>query len=197
MSGKDKHQHPQHEGDKQKKSSTTSRLHQEMGGDNGAELLTHPSYEELLKKFDETEQKMNDHWERILRMQAEADNLTRRHERDLANAHKYALDKFVAELIPIIDSLELCVANEAKGNAATDSIVEGVDLTLKMFYTAMTKFGVKQVNPVNEPFNPEFQQAIQLEENPNVKPGTVLSVLQKGYTLNDRLVRPALVVVSK
>lgn len=197
MSAKDKHKHPTHEGEGHK-TSTTTRLQQEMGADDSAELLTHPSYEELLQKLDETEQKMNDHWERILRMQAEADNMARRNERDVASAHKYALEKFVAELIPIVDSLELCVTNEEKGaTGASTSIIEGVTLTLKMFYVAMEKFGVKQVNPLNQPFDPEFQQAIQMQEDPNCKPGTVISVLQKGYTLNNRLVRPALVVISK
>ena len=163
-----------------------------------AELLEHPSYQELLKKLDETEQKCNDYWERILRMQADAENAARRQERDVANAHKYALDKFVFELLPIIDSLELCITSvPADMQKSADSVIEGVKMTLKMFYNAMEKFGVKQVNPVSEPFDPEFSQAISMQVDPSVKAGTVISVLQKGYTLNNRLVRPALVVVSK
>lgn len=161
------------------------------------ELLTHPSHQELLKKLDETEQKADQYWERILRMQADSENAMRRHERDVANAHKYALEKFVAELLPIIDSLELCIVSETKGDNNTNSVVEGVKLTLKMFYSAIEKFGIKQVNPISQPFNPEYEQAISVQVDPNVKPGTVVSVLQKGYTLNDRLIRPALVVVSK
>lgn len=162
------------------------------------EMLTHPSYEELMQQLGEAEQKSNQYWERILRMQADNDNLMRRVERDVANAHKYALEKFVAELIPIIDSLELCVTTVPKDmQSVAESVVDGVKLTLKMFYTAMEKFGVKQVNPVGEAFDPEFQQAISMQHDPNVKPGMVISVLQKGYTLNNRLVRPALVVVSK
>jgi molecular chaperone GrpE len=160
-------------------------------------LLDHPSYKELMRKLDETEQKVNDYWERILRMQADAENARRRHEKEIANAHKYALEKFVDELLPIIDSLEMCIANEAKETGDTHSAVEGVRLTLNMFYNAMEKFGVKQVNPLNEPFNPEYQQAIAMEESDHIGPGTVLRVLQKGYTLNDRLIRPAFVVVSK
>ena len=167
----------------------------EMGDD--VELLSHPSYQELQRKLTEAEQKTDQYWERLLRMQAESENAARRAERDVANAHKYSLDRFINELLPIVDSLELCISNGANHDQEpAKSIIEGVNLTLKMFYNAMEKFGIKQVNPVSEPFNPEFQQAISVQDDPKVKPGTVISVLQKGYTLNDRLIRPALVVVS-
>lgn len=162
------------------------------------ELLTHPSYEELMQKLDEAEQKADQNWERVLRMQADSENAMRRAEREVASAHKYALEKFVAELLPIVDSLELCEASVPKEmRASCQSVLEGVNLTLKMFYSAMEKFGIKQVDPVSEPFDPEFQQAISMQVDRSVEPGTVISVLQKGYTLNNRLIRPALVVVSK
>lgn len=166
--------------------------------DAHTDLLSHPSYQELLTKLNEAEQKTNEYWERLLRAQAEIDNASRRNERDVANAHKYALEKFVNELLPIIDSLELCISQttpEVKDSAG--AVIEGVKLTLKMFYAAIEKFGVKQVNPVSEPFNPEFQQAISMQPGSGLAPGTVVSVLQKGYTLNGRLIRPALVVVAK
>lgn len=163
-----------------------------------ADMLTRPSYEDLEQKLNETELKMNDYWERLLRMQADVDNAQRRNDRNVENAHKYALEKFVYELLPIIDSLELCATSvPEKMQEAAKSVTDGVDLTLKMFYNSMEKFGVQQVNPVNEPFNPETQQAISTKVDPDVAPNTVVSVLQKGYTLNGRLVRPALVVVSK
>jgi molecular chaperone GrpE len=166
--------------------------------DQPQELLTHPSYEEMLQKLDEAEQKANQYWERILRMQADSDNAARRMERDVANAHKYALEKFVTELLPIVDSLELCIANvPADASSYAQSVIEGINLTLKMFYTALEKFGVKQVNPLSQPFDPEFEQAISMQHDPSVKPGTVIAVLQKGYTLNNRLLRPALVTVAK
>lgn len=164
---------------------------------DAAELLSHPSHQELLKQLDEAEQKANQHWERILRMQADGENAARRAERDIQNAHKYALEKFVTELLPIIDSLELCISNADKDPKSAAAIIEGVNLTLKMLYAALEKFGIKQVNPVSEAFDPEFQQAISMQYDPKVKPGTVISVLQKGYTLNNRLLRPALVVVAK
>jgi len=157
--------------------------------------LTHPSYDEMLQKLNEADQKANQYWERILRMQAENENALRRTERDVANAHKYALEKFVTELLPIIDSLELCISSASSDS--TDPVIEGVNLTLKMFYSAMEKFGVIQINPVNQLFDPEHSQAISMQYDASMKPGMVISVLQKGYTLNARLLRPALVVVSK
>jgi molecular chaperone GrpE len=156
------------------------------------------SHEELVQQLSEAEQKVNQYWERILRMQAESENVSRRAERDLANAHKYALEKFAAELLPIVDSLELCASSvPADMQEAAKPVIEGVELTLKMFYSALEKYGVKQVSPLNQPFNPEYEQAISTQEDASVSPNTVVSVLQKGYTLNGRLIRPALVVVSK
>lgn len=152
---------------------------------------------ELLQKVAAAEQKANDYWDRLLRLQAENDNAKRRAERDVEQAHKYALEKFTAELLPIIDSLELGLASSQDHLVeGAKAVVEGVELTLKMFYAALEKFGIQQVNPLNEQFDPEFQQAISMQYDAKAKPGTVLSVLQKGYTLNNRLVRPALVVVS-
>lgn len=156
------------------------------------------SHDELVEKLCETDAKAKDYWERVLRMQADAENASKRAERDVVNAHKYGLEKFVQELLPIVDSLELAATSVPEDmKDAAQSVVEGVDLTLKMLYTAFEKFGVQQVNPVGEQFDPEFQQAIKMEEDPEAKPNSVISVLQKGYTLNNRLVRPALVVVAK
>lgn len=161
-------------------------------------FLEHPSYEELEKKLTEAEQKVAEHWERIVRMQAEAENMARRAERDVSNAHKYALDRFVNELLPIIDSLELCINNvPSESGQSAEAILAGVQLTCKMFVSALNKFGIQQVNPVSEVFNPEYHQAISMQLDTTVEAGTVISVLQKGYTLNQRLVRPALVVVAK
>jgi len=161
------------------------------------EQIELPSHEELLKKLNEAELKANQYWDRLLRMQAESDNTQRRAERDVANAHKYALEKFVMELLPIIDSLERSLAiAEEKGKNALPSLIEGVQLTLKMFQGTLEKFGVKQVNPESQAFNPEYHQAVSMQADADVAPGTVINVLQKGYLLNERLIRPALVVVA-
>lgn len=153
------------------------------------------SKEDLVKKLAESEEKANQSWDRLLRLQAEMENAYRRAERDVANAHKYALEKFVLDLLPIIDNLERSVSVE--GAADLKSLLEGVNLTLKMFNSTMEKFGVQQVNPEKEAFNPEFHEAVSILDDPNVTPGTVINVLQKGYLLNNRLIRPALVIVAK
>lgn len=160
-----------------------------------ARLLEHPSYIELQRKLTDAEEKATQNWERVLRMQADVDNAQRRTERDVANAHKFALEKFVMELLPVVDNLERALEHHAEEEDA--GILEGVGLTLKSLTAAMEKFGVEQVNPELQPFNPELHQAVATQPDPSVKPGTVISVMQKGYTLNGRLVRPALVVVSK
>lgn|SRR3990167_3223606 len=161
---------------------------------NAAEQLSMPSHEELIKKLNDAEETANQHWDRILRLQAESENLQRRAERDIASAHKYGLERFALELLPVIDSLERCVATEANELAA---LLEGVKLTLKMFYATLEKFGIQQVNPEKEAFKPEYHQAVSIQEDTTVNPGCVITVLQKGYLLNERLIRPALVVVAK
>lgn len=160
------------------------------------ELLEHPSYKELQQKLDEAEAKANQYWDRLTRLQAETENTLRRVERDKANAHKYALEKFIGDLLPVVDSLDLCIASFANSKV-DESDIEGVNMTLKMLMNVLEKYGVQTINPVSEQFDPERQQAISVQYDPNVKPGSVISVLQKGYTLNDRLLRPALVVVAK
>lgn len=166
---------------------------EELEAEHTAKLLEHPEYTKLQEQLDEAEKKANQNFDRMLRMQAEMENTNRRVERDIANAHKYALEKFALELLPIIDNLERAVMISTEKH----SVLEGVDLTLKMFYTALEKFGIEQVDPLMQPFNPELHQAVSMETNMDVQPNTVLNVLQKGYLLNNRLIRPALVVVSK
>ena len=158
------------------------------------EAMPNLSYDDLQAKYLEANETAKQHWERILRMQADADNAQRRAERDVSSAHKYALEKFVMDLLPIIDNLErgLTVSTNAE-----DPVLEGVRMTLKMFQTTLEKFGVVQVNPEGDQFNPEQHQAVSVQPNPEVTANTVLSVLQKGYLLNGRLIRAALVVVSK
>ena len=135
--------------------------------------------------------------DRALRAQAEIENVRRRAERDLAHAHKFALERFVSELLPVKDSLELGLAASAEKGATTAGIAEGIELTLRMFEQAMEKFGIEPVDPAGDPFNPEFHQAMTMQESDTAASGTVLTVVQKGYRLNERLVRPAMVIVAK
>lgn len=130
------------------------------------------------------------------RAQAEMDNLRKRTARDIENAHKFALEKFVNELLPIIDSLELGIS-ASESAEDIENLREGMELTIKMFNTAMDKFGVKTVAPQGEKFNPEQHEAVSMQEIEGSESGTVVTVMQKGYELNGRLVRPAMVVVAK
>ncbi len=134
----------------------------------------------------------------VLRAQAEVQNMRRRCEADVEKAHKFALEKFSAELLTVVDNLERAL------NAVTDTgaeqvkgLHEGVELTLKSFLEILSKFNIQQVNPAGQPFDPQVHQAITTVVNPNVEPNTVLEVMQKGYTLHGRVIRPAMVVVSK
>lgn len=132
-----------------------------------------------------------------LRTQAEMQNLRRRAERDVENAHKYALDKFVGELLPVVDNLERAIQAMDDNNDDIKVLSEGIELTLKSFQDVLARFKVEAVDPKGEVFNPEFHQAVSMLEMPDQAPNTVVDVFQKGYTLNGRLVRPAMVVVVK
>lgn len=152
---------------------------------------------ELEAKLAEAEVKAQENWDQVLRARAEMDNLRRRTERELENAHKYALERFVQELLPVKDSLELGVQAAQADDASVDKIREGTELTLKMLETALDKHSVREVHPLDEPFNPELHQAMSMIEAPDKPANTVINVMQKGYTLNERLIRPAMVVVAK
>lgn len=135
--------------------------------------------------------------EQALRAAAEAQNIRRRAEQDVEKAHKFALEKFVSDLLPVADNLQRAVEASTAEGAEIASVTEGVELTLKSLMDALKRHKVEQINPEGEPFNPEFHQAMTAVPQPDVEPNTVINVYQQGYTLNGRLVRPAMVVVSK
>jgi molecular chaperone GrpE len=132
--------------------------------------------------------------DQILRERAETQNVRKRVQKDVENARKFALEKFVGELLPVIDNLERAIDASSEADPA---IKEGIELTLKSFADALSKFNVVAIDPHGEPFDANFHQAMTMVPNPDVEPNTVIDVMQKGYTLNERLVRPAMVVVSK
>jgi molecular chaperone GrpE len=134
-----------------------------------------------------------EHQEAWLRAKAEADNIRKRAQAEIASAHKFALENFAAELLPVKDSLEAALAAE---NATSESMRSGVQLTLKQLATVFDRFNVTEVNPVGQRFDPHRHQAISTQES-DAEPNTVLKVLQKGYLLHERVVRPALVIVAK
>lgn len=167
---------------------------EEMAADSE---LAEQSADDLAVLLDQARAKADEHYEQMVRAHAELDNLKKRHARDLENAHKFALDKFVAELLGVWDSLELGYNAAQDESADLAKVVEGTELTLKMLGDAMAKFGVEQVDPLNQPFDPEFHQAMSMQPRDDVPPNTVVTVVQKGYLLNGRLVRPAMVMVSQ
>lgn len=132
-----------------------------------------------------------------LRAQAEIENIRRRSEQDVEKAHKFALEKFANELLPVIDSLERALEVADKENPQLAAMIEGIELTLKSLLGAVRKFGIEVVGETNVPFNPEVHQAMSMMESEEVAPNHVMMVMQRGYTLNGRLLRPAMVAVAK
>ena len=143
------------------------------------------------------QQEVADAKDAALRAQADAQNAKRRAEQDVERARKFALERFCSELLPVVDNLERALEAASGGEEAIKPIAEGVELTLKSFLDALRKFNIETVDPQGEPFDPNLHQAMSMVENPDVEPNTVIAVMQKGYTLNGRLVRPAMVMVSK
>ncbi len=154
------------------------------------------SHEELLLTLQDAQAKADEHWNQLLMARADLANAQRRAERDLANAHKFGVEKLVQELIPVKDSMEMGLAAVDDGGEQ-DKVREGMELTLQMFGGVLEKFGIKEINPQGEMFNPDFHQAMSMQESAEFEPNTVITVFQKGYILNERLIRPAMVVVSK
>ena len=152
--------------------------------------------EEVAEPEDElaaAQAKAHENWERYVRAAAELDNVRKRASRDVENAHKFALERFGKELLAVKDTLEMGLAVE---DASVESLLEGSNATLKLLATTLERFGIVEVDPAGEPFDPELHEAISMQPSDNVEPGSVVTVVQKGYTLNGRLLRPAMVIVA-
>jgi molecular chaperone GrpE len=155
------------------------------------------SDDDLAEQLAEAQGKVKEYWDQIVRLNAEIDNNRKRAQRDVENAHKFAVKNFVESLLPIADSMELGLNAANADNVNIDSIKQGIEMTHELFVKTMEKNGIEVVDPKGEKFDPELHQAMSMVETDEVEPNTVLDVMQKGYTLNDRLIRPAMVVVSK
>jgi len=155
------------------------------------------SHEELRLLLEDARAKADDHWDQLVRSKAELDNLRKRQSRELENAHKFALERFAKELLPVRDSLELGLDAAHESGAEVETLREGMELTLKLLSDVMGKFDMEVVDPAGEPFNPELHQAMSMQPRDDVPPNTVVNVVQKGYTLNGRVIRPAMVMVSQ
>ncbi len=153
--------------------------------------------EALAAELEALKAKADENWEKAVRAAAEADNLRKRHARELENAHKFALENFAKDLLAVRDSLELGVHAAQDENADVAKLREGAELTLKLLSDVMSRYGIEQLDPEGQPFDPEKHQAMAMQPSDIVPPNTVLDVVQKGYQLNHRLTRPAMVMVSQ
>lgn len=153
--------------------------------------------QQMQAQIEALQAKADDHWDRLLRTQAEMENLRKRSQRDIENAHKFALEGFAGELLGVKDSLEMGLSAAERDDGDIASIREGMELTLKLLTQTMAKYNVIEINPLGEKFDPEQHQAMNMLEDQNAAPNTVVMVIQKGYLLNGRLLRPALVSVAK
>lgn len=158
--------------------------------------VSHEEFEAVQRELDQALAKADEHWKLYLGAHAEMENLRKRAERDVQNAHKFALERFFGELLPARDSLELGLA-AAHNAVEVAQLREGVELTLKQLAAAMEKFGARELNPLGAKFNPNEHEAMAMLPTDQAEPNTVVQVLQKGYLLNERLLRPAKVLVAQ
>jgi Molecular chaperone GrpE (heat shock protein) len=165
----------------------------------GEQEKTRPEEETALltQALEEQKRQTAEYLDRAIRAQAELDNVRKRAARDIENAHKYALEQFITALLPVVDSIEMGLSASAVDAATTTSLKQGMELTLRMFTAALEKSGVKVINPQGEKFNPAYHEAVSMQQEEGIDAGRIISVMQKGYVLNGRLVRPAMVVVAK
>lgn len=164
-----------------------------------AKKSAHVSKLELEKELQKAKEDAEANLAKYKRVLADLENVRRRAEQDVANAHKYSLEKFAFELLHVVDNLERTLENQPGGETHEnfEQVRVGIELTHKMFLDTLQKFGITQINPQGEAFSPEQHSAMMTKEDPNTKPNTVLQVVQKGYMLKERLLRPALVIVAK
>ena len=152
---------------------------------------------ELTKKLALAEQKVKDQQDSVIRAKAEMENVRRRATQDVEKAHKFALDKFADGLLPVIDSMEMAISHADKEDVALKPMIEGVELTLKSMLSTIERFGLLPIDPTEQAFDPEKHQAMSMQVVEGVAANQVIAVMQKGYELNGRLIRPAMVMVSK
>lgn len=158
---------------------------------------TATSSDDPAQLLEEAQRTIQEQREQVLRVQAEMDNLRKRSVREVENAHKFGLERLISELLPVKDSMELGLVAASDEAVDVAKVREGLEMTLRMWKSSLEKFGVEEVDPAGETFDPELHEAMSMQESDEAGSGTVITVFQKGYTLNGRLVRPAKVVVAK
>lgn len=198
--------------------STTNKAEQEITPEQLADEIVQQAEEQVEEQHEHAHEVLSEEQERInelelavataqstvsdqkdsvIRAKAEVDNVRRRAAQDVEKARKFALEKFAGEMLITVDNLERALQSIDKEDESKKSVIEGIELTLQGLTASLDKFGVKAIDPQDQPFNPEFHQAMSMQEVPDVAPNTVIAVMQKGYELNGRLIRPAMVMVSK
>jgi len=187
----DQQKNPNLEAEQDLKSEAQNETVEELLEPEAEVFETEPANDELAKALEEVAQ----YKEAALRAQADAQNVRRRAEQDVEKAHKFGVEKFAKAIVNVADNLERALAS-APASGEPDPVREGVELTLKDLLETLARFEVKKVDPHGEPFNPDLHQAMTMVPNPDLEPNTVMDVVQKGYTLHGRLLRPAMVVVS-
>ena len=166
----------------------------EAGADGESSDVTEAAAGEGSDALAELQAKVDENWDKFLRASAELENVRKRAARDVENAHKFALERFASELLTVCDSLAMALGTGEE--ATVDSLKEGSEATLKLLGAVLARFGIEEVNPEGEPFDPELHEAMTMQPSDDVEPGSVVTVFQKGFTLNGRLLRPARVVVA-
>ncbi|MEO1203111.1 MAG: nucleotide exchange factor GrpE [Pseudomonadota bacterium] len=177
--------------------SEAERSVNESGQDVGDEAAPdggEPTAGDPVDALAEAERKASEHWDKYLRAVAELDNVRKRAQRDVEKAHKFAIERFAGDLLSVADSLSMGI--EAAGDGTVDSLREGSEATLKLLNQVFERFGVEAIDPEGEPFDPERHEAMTMQPSHDVEPGSVLAVVQRGYSLNGRLLRPARVIVA-
>ncbi len=183
----------------------SARFEDDMGAVQDEAMLPNPEDINELKREIENlagalkieQEKAAQNWDRLLRKEADLQNVQKRAQEDIEKARKFAIEKFAVEVLEVLDSMEHGLSFAKEGKVDSKSLVEGMQMTHNILTNALDKQGISPINPVNEAFNPAFHEAISVQESKDVPPNTVLAVVQKGYILNNRLLRPARVVVSR
>jgi len=166
------------------------RVAEEAGEEVVAEIAEDIEVDELTA----LQVRVDENWDKYLRTAAELENVRKRAARDVEKAHKFAVERFATDILAVCDSLEMALATE--GDVSVDSLREGNEATLKLLGSVLSRFSVEELDPHGEPFDPELHEAMTMQPSEEVEPGTVVIVIQKGYALNGRLLRPARVVVA-
>lgn len=157
----------------------------------------HDQIETLNKALQEAQDKADDHWQRLLRKEADLQNVQRRADQDVENTRKFAIERFAGELLQVMDGLDQGLSYSETGKITIDTLIEGMTLTKTSLMNVLEKNGITEIDPLGEPFDPTYHEALTMQESNEMEPNRVLKVIQKGYLLNQRLLRPARVIVSK